>query len=301
MQLDWRNYMLPVDGRFAVASDVPAHAVDVQSVLDAFRAAGNRMNIVVLDACRDNPYGASASAKGLAPMDAPSGTFLAYATAPGNVAEDGSAATGNGLYTQYLVQELKVPGDPDRRRLQARAPSGCAAAARDDRFPGKAPASRRTSISIPAARWRPCPTRFAKPSSSTRRRPGSASKKKLPRRRRLLRLSPTLSQRHDQREGAVPGLEQLQKSALAAQPGIDGVASVASSGVRYRAGDRLVYRTFDGYNKEQGLRELLITEASDARVVVNGGRRCGTRWATWSPTAKARASRRRSCFPPTWP
>ena len=78
-------------------------------MIDAFKAAGNRMNIVVLDACRDNPFAVSASSKGLAPVDAPPGTFLAYATAPGNVAEDGDAKSGNGLYTQFLLEELKRP------------------------------------------------------------------------------------------------------------------------------------------------------------------------------------------------
>jgi len=67
------------------------------------------MNILVLDACRDNPFGGITTGKGLAPLDAPSGTFLAYATAPGNVAEDGDVKSGNGLYTQYLRLELKKP------------------------------------------------------------------------------------------------------------------------------------------------------------------------------------------------
>ena len=110
MQLDWHNYMVPVDARFANAADVPQRAVDVQQVVEAFRMAGNRMNIVVLDACRDNPFAGTASGKGLAQMDAPTGTLLAYATAPGNVAEDGDATSGNGLYTQFLVQEIQQPG-----------------------------------------------------------------------------------------------------------------------------------------------------------------------------------------------
>jgi uncharacterized caspase-like protein len=111
MQLDWRNYMLPVDANPRDATELAAQAVDVQEVIDAFRDAGTQINIVVLDACRDNPFGATAgSLKGLAPMDAPPGTLLAYATAPGNVAEDGEAATGaHGLYTRYLLQELGKP------------------------------------------------------------------------------------------------------------------------------------------------------------------------------------------------
>ena len=104
LQLDWRNYMVPVDAKLTSAADVIAQAVDVNSVLEAFKSAGNRMNILVLDACRDNPFAATASGKGLAPVDAPPGTFLAYATAPGNVAQDGDAKVGNGLYTQYLLE-----------------------------------------------------------------------------------------------------------------------------------------------------------------------------------------------------
>ena len=109
LQLDWRNYMVPVNAILSKAADVPAQTVDVNSVIDAFKAAGNRMNILVLDACRDNPFAGTASGKGLAQLDAPSGTFLAYATAPGNVAEDGDVKSGNGLYTQFLLTELKKP------------------------------------------------------------------------------------------------------------------------------------------------------------------------------------------------
>ena len=129
LQLDWRNYLLPVDAALRQAADVPAQALDVQAVLQAFTGAGTAMNILVLDACRDNPFGQSSSAKGLAPLDAPPGTFFAYATAPGNVAEDGTAQDGNGLYTRFLLQELKRPEarieDVFKRvRLQVRQASG---------------------------------------------------------------------------------------------------------------------------------------------------------------------------------
>ncbi len=109
LQLDWRNYMVPIDAKMSKATDVPEQTVDLAQVIDAFKSAGNRMNIVVLDACRDNPFAGTASGKGLAQLDAPPGTFLAYATAPGNVAEDGDAKSANGLYTQFLLQELKKP------------------------------------------------------------------------------------------------------------------------------------------------------------------------------------------------
>ena len=110
LQLDWRNYMLPVDASLKSAADVPRQTIDLAGVIEIFKSAGNRMNIVVLDASRDNPFGAStSSAKGLAQLDAPPSTFLAYAIAPGNVAEDGDEKSGNGLYTRFLLQELRRP------------------------------------------------------------------------------------------------------------------------------------------------------------------------------------------------
>ncbi len=111
LQLDWRNYMVPVDAKLNSAADVPKQAIDIETVMAAFKSAGNRMNIVVLDACRDDPFanGKTSSGKGLAPLDAPTGTFLAYATAPGNVAADGAAGSKNGLYTGFLLQELQKP------------------------------------------------------------------------------------------------------------------------------------------------------------------------------------------------
>lgn len=113
LQLDWHNYMVPVDANPASSSDVPAQTIDVSSVIDTFKGAGNRMNILVLDACRDNPFSDTTrditSGKGLAQLDAPPGTILAFATAPGNVAEDGDEKSGNGLYTQFLLQELRKP------------------------------------------------------------------------------------------------------------------------------------------------------------------------------------------------
>lgn len=109
VQMDAHNYMVPVDAKLKTSGDIPGQTIDVAQVIEAFKAAGNRMNILILDACRDNPFDARETPPGLASIDAPSGTFLAYATAPGNVAEDGDMANGNGLYTGYLVKELQKP------------------------------------------------------------------------------------------------------------------------------------------------------------------------------------------------
>jgi multidrug efflux pump subunit AcrA (membrane-fusion protein) len=129
LQLDWQNYMVPVDADLLKADDVPKQTVGLNAVMEAFKLSGSRMNILVLDACRDNPFaGGTSSGKGLAQLDAPPSTFLAYATAPGNVAEDGDSFSGNGLYTQFLLQELQKPTTKiedvfKRVRLQVRRQS----------------------------------------------------------------------------------------------------------------------------------------------------------------------------------
>jgi uncharacterized caspase-like protein len=106
VQLAWRNYLVPVDAKLKGAADVKAQCIDVNSVIAGIGKAANPMNVIILDACRDDPYGA-AEQKGLSQLDAPPGTLLAYATSPGNVASDGDGA--NGLYTENLLREMKVP------------------------------------------------------------------------------------------------------------------------------------------------------------------------------------------------
>ncbi|PIT83531.1 caspase family protein [Limnohabitans sp. 15K] len=127
LQLDWHNFMVPVDAKLEEASDVPKQTIDIENVIDVLKKSGTRMNIIVLDACRDNPFAEKASGKGLAQLDAPPGTYLAFATSPGNVAEDGDVSAGNGLFTQYLLKELQRPAKIEevfkRVRLQVRQKS----------------------------------------------------------------------------------------------------------------------------------------------------------------------------------
>ena len=108
-QLAWRNYLIPVDSDIADVNELREQGVDVNSLIDGIRKAGNPMNIIILDACRNNPFGSvrRLDQKGLSQLDAPPGTLLAYATAPGNVAADGEGA--NGLYTENLLREIKTP------------------------------------------------------------------------------------------------------------------------------------------------------------------------------------------------
>ncbi|MEO7729009.1 MAG: caspase family protein, partial [Burkholderiales bacterium] len=108
-QLAWRNYLIPVDATIKNISEVDAKAVDMDMLLESMTRAHNPMNLIIVDACRDNPFGGDVPVpqKGLSQIDAPPGTLLAYATAPGNTAADGLGA--NGLYTENMLKEMQAP------------------------------------------------------------------------------------------------------------------------------------------------------------------------------------------------
>ncbi len=113
VQLDWRNYLAPVDARVDTAEQLRQNCVDLGLLLRALGGAGkNQTFIIILDACRDNPFGSAYRPEqaGLAQFDAPAGSLLAYATSPGKGAADESASSRNGLYTEHLLRELSRRG-----------------------------------------------------------------------------------------------------------------------------------------------------------------------------------------------
>ncbi len=138
VQINGRNYLVPTQASVRSLADVPQQLVDLQILMDALRKQGNTFNVVILDACRQDPFsdtpdphlGASAdhgnllrglgprlaSSKGpmsygLAPIqDAPEGAIVFYATGANDVALDGSGR--NGLLTKHLLQHIETPGIP---------------------------------------------------------------------------------------------------------------------------------------------------------------------------------------------
>jgi len=108
-QLGWRNYLIPVDAEIEKLEDIKTKTVDLSSLLGGISKASNPMNVIILDACRDNPFGTRVPTeqKGLSQFDAPPGSLIAYATAPGNTAADGNG--NNGLFTENLLREIRVP------------------------------------------------------------------------------------------------------------------------------------------------------------------------------------------------
>jgi len=109
MQVKGENYLIPIDADLKGEADVPYKTVALGQVLAKLEDAKPRVNIIMLDACRDNPFARSwrSTRGGLANIDAPSGTVIAFATAPGKVAADGAGS--NGLYTSHLLKQLGVP------------------------------------------------------------------------------------------------------------------------------------------------------------------------------------------------
>ena len=110
VQSKGRNYLIPVDADIQSEVEAEDAGVDVSLVLGYMDDAQNGLNIVILDACRNNPFARSfrSASNGLAQVDAPTGTLIAYATAPGRVASDGTGQ--NGLYTSELLEQMRVPG-----------------------------------------------------------------------------------------------------------------------------------------------------------------------------------------------
>ncbi len=109
MQIDGTNFLIPVNPNISTETDVEFNAVNAGRVLAGMRRAGNQLNMVILDACRNNPYkrGFRDTSRGLAKMDAAKGTLILYAASVGELASDGSGR--NGLFTERLMRAIEKP------------------------------------------------------------------------------------------------------------------------------------------------------------------------------------------------
>jgi uncharacterized caspase-like protein len=113
VQIGGRNFLIPVGAHIDKETDVQFEAVDAARVLAEMDYAGNQFNLVILDACRDNPFARSfrSASRGLAIISlAPTGTIIAYATSPGQTAADGEGR--NSPYTAALLKHMATPGLP---------------------------------------------------------------------------------------------------------------------------------------------------------------------------------------------
>ena len=110
VQSDGENYLLPVGAQIDKEADLPAEGVAASVLLRQVEGSGARVGIVVLDACRNNPFRARtrSGARGLGRLDAPAGSIVAFAAQANAVADDGTG--DNGLYTRHLARQLREPG-----------------------------------------------------------------------------------------------------------------------------------------------------------------------------------------------
>jgi formylglycine-generating enzyme required for sulfatase activity len=125
LQVGGKNYLVPVDANPTREVDVDFQMLDTTLLLHQMEAAGTRLNIVILDACRNNPFAGRslavgrvrdaenermrAASSGLAEMPVPEGTLISFATQPGSVAQDGRTG-GNSPYAKALADTIRKPG-----------------------------------------------------------------------------------------------------------------------------------------------------------------------------------------------
>lgn len=118
LQIKGENYLPAVDADIVGEDDVPNQSLSTRQIMDVLGDAKSRLNLVFLDACRDNPFARSfrSSSRGLGKENAPSGTLISFATRPGSVAGDGDGK--NGLYTSVLLQQIKNTDQPIEQVLK---------------------------------------------------------------------------------------------------------------------------------------------------------------------------------------
>jgi hypothetical protein len=112
LQIKGENYLPAVDADIGGEEDVPTQSLAMRQIMDVLEDAKTRLNLVFLDACRNNPYARSfrSASDGLNRINAPSGTLISFATRPGSVAADGTGR--NGLYTGALLEQMNNQSQP---------------------------------------------------------------------------------------------------------------------------------------------------------------------------------------------
>ncbi|QZZ22403.1 caspase family protein [Leptothermofonsia sichuanensis E412] len=115
IQVNGENYLIPIGATINREQDVAYEAVPLGKILGAMEDANNSINLVLIDACRNNPYSRNwrSPATGLAFVQAAQGTLISFATAPGKVAKDGYGGNSrNSPYTASLLQHIRTPDTP---------------------------------------------------------------------------------------------------------------------------------------------------------------------------------------------
>jgi hypothetical protein len=277
MQFSWRNYLLPVDASIARMEEVTASAIDVNGLIEGIGRAANPMNVIILDACRENPFGRDfrVPQPGLSQLDAPPGTLLAYATAPGHVAIDGDGT--NGLYTEQLLREIPAPEAKiedvfKRVRLAVRRKSNgrqipWESTSLEEDFYFFPPAEiRKLGEDEARARFEAELAEYERIQEADEAPPLEDYLRRYP----SGRFSELVQLRLDQ-VLARAGEQRVQIVQAPDNPYTKGSAHVSTA---YKVGDSFTYRLLDLYTGvEQETRTLRVTKVTDTKVIYNGGRR----------------------------
>jgi hypothetical protein len=275
VQLDWRNYMLPIDAVIDKVEDVAKQSVDVARLMEGLTKAANPMNVIILDACRENPFGTAkpVAQKGLSQMDAPTQTILAYATSPGNVASDGDGA--NGLYTENLLREMKVP-EAKIEDVFKRVRLGVRRTSKGAQIPWE-------STSLEEDFWFIPPKELKKISDAEKDRLFKQELALWERVREAKEPGPFEDYLRRHPSGDFAELAQLQLDRLLAKQGEKKIQIASSEGNPYtkgsapsdtdfKVGDSYVFRRLDLYSKaEQARTTQTVERVTDTEVTYSGG------------------------------
>lgn len=276
VQINWKNYLLPVDAVVGSNEEVEAQGVSVNGITGSLGKAGNALNLIILDACRDAPFGEAKKPdqKGLSQMDSPHSTLLAYATAPGNVASDGAGA--NGLYTESLLREIraadaKVEDVFKRVRLDVRRKSNGA------QIPWESTSLEDDYYFVP-------PASLAAPSDQERERRFAEELKLWEKIESVTAAEPFLDYLRKYPSGNFSELAQFRldralaaqgekRVEIAPQKGNPYTAGTQRTDTAFRVGDTYVYEVTD--LESGGARRRVrdtVTAVNDIEVVFNNGR-----------------------------
>jgi uncharacterized caspase-like protein len=275
-QLAWRNYLIPVDADIVNTEELRERGVDVNSLIEGIKRAGNPMNLIILDACRDNPFGGNSRVdqKGLSQLDAPAGTLLAYATAPGNTAIDGEGA--NGLYTEHLLREIKVP-EAKVEDVFKRVRLGVRRRSNGLQIPWE-------STSLEEDFWFIPPRAVKELADHEIEQERTAELALWERIQAASKPEPLEDYLRRYPSGRYTELAQLQLDRVLANMGEKKVEVVSAPGnpytkgtsrtdTAYRIGDEWTYHRIDLVTKEESKPRWVVTGITDTEVIYNNGRR----------------------------
>lgn len=114
VEVKGRNYIVPINAEVKREDEIVDQALDIALILEKMKSSNSDINILILDACRDDPFGRGfrSLSRGLANINAPVGTMVAYSTSPGEVASDGDEKERNSPYTKHLLRLMSEPNWP---------------------------------------------------------------------------------------------------------------------------------------------------------------------------------------------